>query len=172
MNERKRLCGMQDCPREAVPFISYIALCVPHLTLADDAVDDFLAQPGREAKRQERQERLGCVYIIRVDTRIKVGFSIDPHRRLQQYPPGSELLALVGRVPISFEQDLHGRLAQHRVAGREWYRDCDEIRQLVADLNAEHGAPTWQPTWGDGQPRRPRRTVTAPRRAMVVDHRR
>lgn len=173
MNVRKRLCGMQDCPRDALTVVTYIDLCLPHLSLANDAVLDYLAQPEREERRQEREERLGCVYVVRVDSRIKVGFSIEPRRRLQQYPPGSTLLALVGRVPISFERDLHGRLAQHRVAGREWYRDCDEVREMVADLIANHDAePRWQPTWGNGQPKRPRSTPGKTRRATPILDRR
>jgi hypothetical protein len=145
-----------------------IALCYGHVEAAFvmfDAEEQKQARIWRQ-RMAGQQERLGGVYFVKVGEKIKVGFSYSPTRRLKQYPPGSEVLAIASNVLPAAEAEMHDRLTQFRVAGREWYRDCEEVRSVVAGIVEEHGKPA-PIKWGSGQSRR-RNPVSTTRRAAVV----
>jgi hypothetical protein len=92
---------------------------------------------ARNARPKER-DRSGYVYLIEVGGMIKVGFTANPFRRGAQYPPSAGLLALYPGK-LSDEKALHERFSAYREAGREWYIDCAEIREYVAELTAASG---------------------------------
>lgn len=173
MSERKELCGMVDCMNEVGPWSKYVRLCVWCLEMAEWALEEWPRDQERAIKRQTREEQAGTIYMVLVGDRIKVGFSTKPKQRLRQYPPGSTLLAFIygEGIRLAEERALHERLTQYRVAGREWYADCDGVRAVVAEMVEKYGKPAWQPQWGDGQ-RRQRNGMAATRRAGVVLDRR
>jgi hypothetical protein len=69
---------------------------------------------------------------------IKIGVSNDVAQRLQNIAKsekceGSLLLAIAGNRQIEAEQ--HRRFGKWRVRG-EWFRDCEEVRSLIAATRA------------------------------------
>ena len=80
-----------------------------------------------------RENRL---YFIAAPGRIKIGITVDVKRRLSEI--GKHLvedIELLGHVAGSygFEKHLHALLAQHAL-GREWFKDCDEVRSLMTKV--------------------------------------
>lgn len=80
----------------------------------------------------------GWVYFIRaVQTgRIKIGFSLDPSRRLRELEFGCpEDLELITQIPGSFfrERGLHKRFAVHRARG-EWFEPAPELLDYIKEI--------------------------------------
>jgi hypothetical protein len=120
-------------------------------------------------KATPRPQSLGTIYVIQVGDRLKIGFSTRIKQRIKAYPPGSVVLAFHESVYPIDEKELHDRCTQYRIAGREWYRDAPEMREIIAEMVAKHGEPpAWiQPKWGSGQ-NRPVQSRGRGRRAQVV----
>jgi hypothetical protein len=87
-----------------------------------------------------RQDRDGFVYYLHVGERIKIGYSVDVKRRMRDYPPGSELLA-VEPGDRELETKRHRQFAGSRTDGREWFRPTPDILELVAEIVDVHGEP-------------------------------
>lgn len=100
----------------------------------------------REEERYEaekaalRQGRDGFVYYLRVGERIKVGYSADVKRRMRQYPPTSQLLA-VEPGDLALERSRHQQFAGSRADGREWFHPTVDLLEHVEQLVTEHGEP-------------------------------
>lgn len=159
-----QLCALEGC-YDDVSFFD-VALCYNHVVAVAAMYSDDCVEWNRNRRKEERSEQLGCLYFVRVGERIKVGWSRSPRSRLRQYPPGSEVLATQFNLLIAAEEAMHVRLTQWRDAGREWYRDCPEVRAAAAEIVAEHGKPE-QIRWGTGQ-RRGRQTINATRGAVRI----
>lgn len=139
-------CGEDSTDRYPLP------LCQRHALWIWSLVDEDIRESGRDghadlkrmdgewvksvvASEPKPKERDGYVYVLEVGGMIKIGYTANPFRRGGQYPPSAELLAMFpGR--LSDEKELHERFSAYREAGREWYLDCREIREYVAELNA------------------------------------
>jgi hypothetical protein len=74
----------------------------------------------------------GMVYFIATGSRIKIGHSLNPERRLAQYPPDMEVLRLVVGTRTD-ERRYHRMFADYLRDGREWFDDCDELRGLITE---------------------------------------
>jgi hypothetical protein len=76
------------------------------------------------------------VYFIECSGRIKIGFSKDVQSRLRKFATGSPFkFSLLGA--IDGDRYLEHRIHKHLVAYREhgeWFRDCDQVRSVYADL--------------------------------------
>lgn len=76
----------------------------------------------------------GFVYVIEsASGHYKVGYSINPQKRLSQLATASaEALTLRATFPgtIQDERELHEALEPWRI-GREWFADCQIIRALI-----------------------------------------
>lgn len=96
-------------------------------------LEDFKAGKTLEGLNQH-------IYIVKVGDLIKIGFSRDVKRRLRQYSPGTEVLAVAPGAP-SIERYLHRKFAHFLVSGREWFTDAEPIRDLVQELNDKYGYP-------------------------------
>lgn len=133
-----------------------LPLCNQHMGYAHALYDDYVWTREKAERKRSREEaeqhRIGWIYFILVGDKVKIGYAFDLPRRLKQYPPGSLVLAAHWHAKKADEQALHQRFAQYRVAGREWYRDCPEIRDAAAEIVKKHGKPE-QPRWGDGRNR-------------------
>lgn len=57
---------------------------------------------------------------------------------MKQYPPTCELLAQ-HRGTKADERAIHKQFAAHLVAGREWFRPAQEIRDYIDGIIAVHG---------------------------------
>jgi hypothetical protein len=73
------------------------------------------------------------VYYIQVGKYIKIGTTKDVDKRLQQYPPDSELLAI---EPGSFtiEDMRHKQFAKYLAARNEWFSPGPKLMQHIAGL--------------------------------------
>lgn len=100
-----------------------------------DLVEEFKA--GRRIQTYDED-----VYIVKVDDLIKIGYSANIERRMKQYAPGTEILAIFPGTR-KIEAYLHKKYAVHLTKGREWFADCVEIRNLVASMVAMYGEPNW-----------------------------
>lgn len=78
------------------------------------------------------------VYFIRVDKRVKIGFSHDVEKRLKGLKtacPSPPVLLGVIDGNRNTEAKIHAKLARHRATG-EWFYYCDEVRfQIEALIN-------------------------------------
>ncbi len=87
-----------------------------------------------------RQDRDGFVYFLRVGERIKIGYSVDVKRRMREYPPGSELLA-VEPGDRDLETQRHRQFAGSLLDGREWFRPTPDVLELVDEIVKTYGEP-------------------------------
>lgn len=84
-------------------------------------------QEADEDRRVEARKQAGTIYYIRVDEKIKVGWT-GGHLwgRLKAYPPHMKLLADHPGTRAD-ERDLHRTFAPSRASGREWYYATPEL---------------------------------------------
>jgi hypothetical protein len=91
--------------------------------LSDLAVESITR--ARTAKRLTRN-RPGSIYYLLVGGLVKIGFTTDVYRRMMQYPPNSELLALHPGTP-ALEKEMHQDFSRHLAEGREWFHPNAEL---------------------------------------------
>lgn len=71
------------------------------------------------------------VYFIRVEGRVKIGTSADPARRAVALSLRINNVHAVIEGDRTLERKLHGRFAEHRIDGTEWFVWCDEIEEFI-----------------------------------------
>lgn len=78
----------------------------------------------------------GFVYLIQreLDHAIKIGFSIEPEKRLRALMTAAGPCELLHTIPASMrhEGELHARFEAHRLDG-EWFRPHPDILRLITD---------------------------------------
>lgn len=85
-----------------------------------------------EARRAEARKQAGTIYYVRVDEKIKVGWTGgNVYDRLKAYPPHAQLITTHPGTRAD-ERDLHRSFAPSRASGREWYYATAE---LLAHIN-------------------------------------
>jgi T5orf172 domain len=104
--------------------------------LQTDRDDREYTAPPEEQKREDPRG-LGFVYFMHSETThmIKIGFSKDPKRRLEQLKTGHPgKLRIVGVMPDRLklhEKDLHKRFAKLRVDGGEWFYESAGLWRYI-----------------------------------------
>lgn len=93
-----------------------------------------------EAERQTRRSQPGVVYYLRIDSKIKIGYTANIRHRMRQYPPTAHLLAVEPGTPDD-EVRVHRQFEAFRSQGREWFDESPELAEHVATVVAEHGDP-------------------------------
>lgn len=83
----------------------------------------------------------GLVYYMRINGRIKIGYTTNLTQRSRNYPPGTELLA-VEPGTREIEARRHNQFSRSLAQGREWFAESDAIRAHVAGLVETYGVPT------------------------------
>jgi Meiotically Up-regulated Gene 113 (MUG113) protein len=89
-----------------------------------------------------KQDRRGFVYVVHAleTTRIKIGFSFEPEKRLEKMQTSSPFaLVLIGACQGSFELEhrIHDRLQEYRRVG-EWFEfDPQEALRLLQELSRQ-----------------------------------
>lgn len=160
-------CGFFPCDQNADLDIydKGARLCRQHAlfvwSIVDEQIQNNDLDPVEEEKRREAEHQArveesrkilgppeGFVYYLQVGELIKIGYASDLIRRLQSYPPGTELLA-VERGMIELEKRRHLKFAELRTAGREWYepdvRLMDHITVIAAEgLHNHFDDEEWQ----------------------------
>lgn len=103
-----------------------------------------LRERNRELARRDQAESNamapGWIYYLRIDQRIKIGYSVDVKRRMRAYPPHAVLLAVHPGTP-TIEREMHARFDSIRVAGREWFHPGDELLTHIREVVAQFGEP-------------------------------
>lgn len=151
------LCIWPGCERPAVAAV--MPICDEHAFRVHDEVEAGLlaVQNARRLNRQaeadarrSRQEQAvrdskgdapGWIYYLRIDDKVKIGYTGDITQRMRAYPPGTTVLAVHPGTP-RMERELHRQFAAHLVQGREWFRPATEILDHCAAVVAEHGDPS------------------------------
>ena len=81
--------------------------------------------------------KVGYVYFIATHDSafVKIGFSVNIHRRFDHFEILWPALRLIGYMPGSRQTEswLHEKFSPFRENG-EWFRYCEEVRQFVAVL--------------------------------------
>ena len=90
--------------------------------------------------RHKAPDTDGLVYYLRINGRVKIGYTTDLNRRSRAYPPGSELLAVEPGTRET-ESHRHRQFSRDLAQGREWFFESDAISTHVAALVAEFGKP-------------------------------
>lgn len=145
---RHRPCIWQLCSKDASDRYQ-VPLCQEHTLLIWAMVEQDRCESGldydpdellTQSARPRPAVEVGWIYYLQVGDYLKIGFTRNLHQRISQYPPNAELLA-THHGTLDDEQRLHGRFRAYLDSGREWYADADEIRDHIARVLIEHGAP-------------------------------
>lgn len=117
------------------------------------AVGEFVARLGRERHQAKKREAIatryrervapdtdGWVYYIRINGRIKIGYTANLRQRSRNYPPGSELLA-VEPGTRELEAKRHREFSRHLAEGREWFAESEALTEHIEATRTAHGAP-------------------------------
>lgn len=102
----------------------------------------------------------GTVYYVQVGGHIKIGWTSNLERRMKDYAPNSQLLAVHSGTRAD-EAKMHKRFATARTHGREWYAPVPSLLHHIEQMNAQHGVP--EVTFGAAPV-----TILEPRRAQYV----
>ena len=93
---------------------------------------------GRElAKEIEAKQNIkspGFVYFIEHGHQIKIGHSVDPAARAKALSlrPSNVIAVIEGTQTL--ERNLHKKFAAWRIDNTEWFQDCPEIREHIAEF--------------------------------------
>lgn len=136
-----------------------MVLCLGHAldlwSAMEDARTSLPAMSEHEMRRELRQRQAeqkraeaaksaaiepGWIYYIRVDERIKIGYSADVRRRMRAYPPHSELLAVHPGTP-TLEREIHREFRGHLAQGREWFRPDAPLMERIEQVVEQFGPP-------------------------------
>lgn len=102
---------------------------------------ELVADRERRAEEAHRKniefnKQHGTIYYLRLDEKIKIGWSANLPQRLMSYPPHMVLLCDHPGTRAD-ERDLHRSFKPSRAAGREWYHPTQE---LLAHIDRSHRA--------------------------------
>lgn len=79
----------------------------------------------------------GWIYYLRLDEKIKIGWTANYIQRMKAYPPHARVIA---RHPgaRADERDLHRSFKPSRVAGREWYAPTPELMRHIEQVHEDN----------------------------------
>lgn len=82
----------------------------------------------------------GVVYFLRIGGYLKIGWTSDLVKRMRQYPPDTQLLAVKPGTRKD-ENRLHKKFSHLKTHGREWFPLAPQILEEVSRTVADHGEP-------------------------------
>lgn len=92
-------------------------------------------------RRTQAHDGDGLVYYMRINGRIKIGYTTNLMQRSRNYPPGTELLAVEPGTRDT-EARRHNQFSRSLAQGREWFAESDGIKALISELSNTYGVPT------------------------------
>jgi hypothetical protein len=129
----------EECEAPSIPGCP-VPLCVKHLGRVYTFANDHIEQARQAVSTRQRKIgaktkaiTTGSVYIIRFDSRIKIGFSTNVRQRMYNLHP-DEVLAIVPGTMLD-EQRVHRRFEALRITG-EWFRSAPDLLQFATNLSA------------------------------------
>ena len=82
----------------------------------------------------------GWVYYMRINGRIKIGYTTNLRQRSRNYPPGTELLA-VEPGDRDLEVRRHAQFSRSLAQGREWFAESEDLVQHISALAEQYATP-------------------------------
>lgn len=82
----------------------------------------------------------GWVYYMRINGRIKIGYTTNLRQRSRNYPPGTELLA-VEPGDRDLEARRHAQFSRSLAQGREWFAESEDLVQHISALAEQYATP-------------------------------
>lgn len=76
------------------------------------------------------------IYFLKLDAKIKIGWTSNYIQRMRAYPPHAEVLVRHHGTRAD-ERDLHRSFKPSRAAGREWYHPTPELMRHIERIKAE-----------------------------------
>lgn len=115
------------------------------------AVTEAIARLARQRHEQKKLDaRLqvildeknaeGWVYYMRINSRIKIGYTTNLRQRSRNYPPGTELLA-VEPGDRHLESRRHAQFSRSLAQGREWFAESEDLAQHISALAEQYATP-------------------------------
>lgn len=83
----------------------------------------------------------GWVYYMRINGRIKIGYTTNLRQRSRNYPPGTELLAVEPGTP-ELEKRRHDQFSRSLAQGREWFAESEVLTAHIAGIAEQYATPT------------------------------
>lgn len=74
---------------------------------------------------------MSYVYFAESGDLVKIGFSRNPVERMVTLRPKGTLICVL-RGTRKLEKKVHKKFQSHLVMGREWFRNCPEIRRFMS----------------------------------------
>lgn len=102
---------------------------------------DDLRADNAKAMRDADPNASGWVYYMRINARIKIGYTANLRQRSRNYPPGTELLA-VEPGDSETEKRRHNQFSRSLAQGREWFAESPDLTEHIAALAAQYATPT------------------------------
>jgi len=91
----------------------------------------------------------GWIYYIRLDEKIKIGWTANLQQRIKSYPPHA--VVLIEHPGTRYdERDLHRTFKPSRAAGREWYRPHSGVAHAHQASRISRDAATIRRASGPG----------------------
>lgn len=94
----------------------------------------------RAAREAADPDSTGHVYYMRINGRIKIGYTANLRQRSRNYPPGTELLAIEPGTR-ELEKRRHEQFSRSLAQGREWFAESEDLTKHIAETAAKHGVP-------------------------------
>ncbi len=108
------------------------------LRYGDEQPTTWAATPPTETEKPD--PKMGTVYFLRVGGYVKIGWTSDLEKRMRQYMPDSQLLAVKPGTRKD-ENALHRKFAHLKTHGREWFPLAPQITEEAERIVKEHGSP-------------------------------
>jgi hypothetical protein len=118
------------------------------------AVTKAIAEAGKMRKVEAKQRAImfamnrkephngdGFVYYMRINGRIKIGYTTNLKQRSRNYPPGTELIAVEPGTRET-EARRHDQFSRSLAQGREWFAESPALTEHMAALARKYGVPT------------------------------
>ena len=110
-----------------------LPMCDSHVAVVVHQVQ-ITASPQLAIRSATHRSRgNGWIYYLRVEDRIKIGFSTNLAPRLKSYPPASVVLA-THEGSMEDEHDLHVRFADDVAETREWFHPSPQVLDHIRSL--------------------------------------
>jgi hypothetical protein len=101
---------------------------------------ELQVEQDQRTEMERRAMTAGWIYYLKVDQRIKIGYSVDVKRRMRSYPPHARLLA-VHPGTKTLEREMHNQFRNLLAAGREWFHPADELIAHIDRVVHDFGEP-------------------------------
>lgn len=100
----------------------------------------WLAEERKPQRKREAPPLDGTIYFLRIGGYVKIGWTSNLEKRMRQYMPDTQLLAVKPGTRKD-ERQLHRKFAHLKTHGREWFPLAPQITEEIDATVAEHGAP-------------------------------